>query len=42
MIQESLLRTKSDNESLIEEFMYPRDGYVRIPQRMAEDIVGKE
>lgn len=38
VIQESLLRTKSDNESLIEEFMYPRDGYVRIPQRMAEDI----
>ncbi len=39
VIQESLLKTKSDNESLIEEFMYPRDGYVRIPQRMAEDIV---
>lgn len=39
VIQESLLRTKSDNESLIEEFMYPRDGYVRIPQRMAEDII---
>jgi protoporphyrinogen oxidase len=41
VIQESLLKTKSDNESLIEEFMYPRDGYVRIPQRMAEDIVEK-
>lgn len=41
VIQESLLQTKSDNESLIEEFMYPRDGYVRIPQRMAEDIVNK-
>jgi protoporphyrinogen oxidase len=41
VIQESLLKTKSDNESLIEEFMYPRDGYVRIPQRMAEDIVAK-
>lgn len=39
VIQESLLKTKSDNESLIEEFMYPRDGYVRIPQRMAEDIL---
>jgi protoporphyrinogen oxidase len=38
VIQESLLKTKSDNESLIEEFMYPRDGYVRIPERMAEDI----
>ena len=35
------MKTKSDNESLIEEFMYPRDGYVRIPQRMAEDIVAK-
>ena len=41
VIQESLLRTKSDNESLIEEFMYPRDGYVRIPQRMAEDILAQ-
>jgi protoporphyrinogen oxidase len=41
VIQESLLKTKSDNESLIEEFMYPRDGYVRIPQRMAEDITNK-
>ncbi|MCP4828664.1 MAG: NAD(P)-binding protein, partial [Proteobacteria bacterium] len=41
VIQESLLQTKSDNESLIEEFMYPRDGYVRIPQRMAEDILDK-
>lgn len=39
VIQESLLKTKSGNESLIEEFMYPRDGYVRIPQRMAEDIL---
>jgi len=38
VIQESLLKTKTENESLIEEFMYPRDGYVRIPQRMAEDI----
>jgi protoporphyrinogen oxidase len=25
--------------SLIDEFMYPRDGYMRIPERMAEDIV---
>ena len=24
--------------SLIDEFMYPRDGYMRIPERMAEDI----
>jgi protoporphyrinogen oxidase len=42
VIQESLLKTKSDNESLIEEFMYPRDGYVRIPQRMAEDITNAD
>lgn len=42
VIQESLLKTKSDNESLIEEFMYPRDGYVRIPERMAEDIVNAD
>ena len=39
VIQEALLNTKTDKKSLIEEFMYPRDGYVRIPQRMAEDIV---
>jgi protoporphyrinogen oxidase len=38
VIQEALLNTKSDKKSLIEEFMYPRDGYVRIAQRMAEDI----
>jgi protoporphyrinogen oxidase len=38
VIQEALLNAKSDAKSLIEEFMYPRDGYVRIPQRMAEDI----
>ena len=38
VIQEALLNTKSDKKSLIEEFMYPRDGYVRIPERMAEDI----
>lgn len=42
VIQESLLKTKSDNESLIEEFMYPRDGYVRIPERMAEDILNAD
>ncbi|GEM_PF-34532 len=28
--------------SLVEEFMYPRDGYVRIPERMAEDISNAE
>jgi len=38
VIQEALLNSKSDAKSLIEEFMYPRDGYVRIPERLAEDI----
>jgi protoporphyrinogen oxidase len=33
-------RGKSNVQSLIEEFMYPRDGYMRIPERMAEDIEG--
>ncbi len=42
VIQEALLKTKSDKKSLIEEFMYPRNGYVRIAQRMAEDIVEHE
>jgi len=27
--------------SLIDEFMYPRFGYVRVPERMAEDIVAR-
>jgi len=42
VIQEALLKIKSDKKSLIEEFMYPRDGYVRISQRMAEDILKHE
>ena len=36
--REALSTQKSDVQSLIEEFMYPRDGYMRIPERMAEDI----
>lgn len=36
--REALSQKKSDIKSLIEEFMYPRDGYVRIPERMAADI----
>ena len=39
VLQEALSRKKTDVTSLIEEFMYPRDGYVRIPERMAEDVV---
>lgn len=37
--REALSNRKSKVQSLIEEFMYPRDGYMRIPERMAEDIV---
>jgi protoporphyrinogen oxidase len=36
--REALSNRKSQVQSLIEEFMYPRDGYMRIPERMAEDI----
>ena len=38
--REALSTRKSKCKSLIEEFMYPRDGYMRIPERMAEDIEG--
>src|SRR5262249_43673336 len=41
LIQDALLRPKAKAGSLIEQFMYPRDGYVRIPQRMAEDVVSR-
>jgi protoporphyrinogen oxidase len=36
--REALSQKKSDIKSLIEEFMYPRDGYMRIPERMADAI----
>jgi protoporphyrinogen oxidase len=36
--REALSNRKSQVQSLIEEFMYPRDGYMRIPERMAEDV----
>ncbi|MCI0654444.1 MAG: FAD-dependent oxidoreductase [Methylococcaceae bacterium] len=39
VIREALVKSRNV-VSLVEEFMYPRDGYVRIPERMAEDIVG--
>lgn len=42
VIQEALLNAKSGAKSLIDQFMYPRDGYVRIPQRMAEDITNSD
>ncbi len=38
VVQEALAARKASVKSLVEEFMYPRDGYVRIPERMAEDI----
>lgn len=37
--REALVARKAKIKSLIEEFMYPRDGYMRIPERLAEDIV---
>ncbi len=38
VVREALSTRKSQVQSLIEEFMYPRDGYMRIPERMAEDV----
>ena len=40
VVQESLLGGKNDKKlsTLIDEFMYPRYGYMRVPERMAEDI----
>jgi protoporphyrinogen oxidase len=38
--REALSNRKSNVQSLIEEFMYPRDGYMRIPERLAEDVIG--
>jgi protoporphyrinogen oxidase len=36
--REALSSRKTKVTSLIDEFMYPRDGYMRIAERMAEDI----
>jgi protoporphyrinogen oxidase len=41
IVQEALAARQAAKKSLVEEFMYPRDGYVRIPERMAEDISAK-
>jgi protoporphyrinogen oxidase len=38
VIQDALLKNQKNVTSLIDQFMYPRDGYMRIPERMAEDI----
>lgn len=39
VIREAIVKSRNV-VSLVEEFMYPRDGYMRIPERMAEDILG--
>jgi protoporphyrinogen oxidase len=39
LVREALLGSDKQVVSLIDQFMYPRDGYMRIPERMAEDIV---
>src|SRR6185437_16597398 len=41
VIADVLFKPKEKAESLIETFMYPQDGYMRIPERMAEDIVSR-
>ncbi len=38
LVREALAGNKQQVTSLIDNFMYPREGYVRIPERMAEDI----
>ena len=39
VVREALLNSKKEQvTSLIDNFMYPRDGYMRIPERMAEDV----
>ncbi len=38
LLREALLKSDRKVVSLVDQFMYPRDGYVRIPERMAEDI----
>ena len=38
LVREALLKPDNKVKSLIDQFMYPRDGYMRIPERMAEDI----
>src|SRR5258707_6662953 len=39
LAREALLGSRKDVVSLIDRFMYPRDGYGRISDRMAEDVV---
>ena len=37
-VRDALIGTNNKVTSLIDEFMYPRYGYMRIPERLAEDI----
>jgi protoporphyrinogen oxidase len=39
LAREALLGSRKNVVSLIDQFMYPRDGYGRISDRMAEDII---
>lgn len=39
LVRNAIAQSSKSYVSLIDQFMYPRDGYVRIPERMAEDIV---
>ncbi|WP_423823479.1 FAD-dependent oxidoreductase [Salinisphaera sp. SPP-AMP-43] len=38
LAREAVQRGSTDNTSLIEQFMYPRYGYMRIAERLAEDV----
>lgn len=38
VVREAMLGNKDQLTSLIDEFMYPQYGYMRVPERMAEDI----
>jgi len=37
-VRDALVGSSNKVTSLIDQFMYPRNGYMRIPERMAEDI----
>lgn len=39
LVKDALFKSKDEHESLIEQFVYPRHGYVRIPERLAEDVI---
>ena len=41
LARDALIGARKDVVSLIEQFMYPRDGYMRISERMAEDIAAR-